>query len=830
MWIGVAVLVVALVGCTAPTGPGIGDEGGPGERVEVWSVLPPGNGYPSGRTAANRDDQRPLYENLSGAVERDELTDENLGRYFKRADIDVDPDDVRAIDAPRAGVSVRWDRWGVPYVTGDSTADVAFGAGWATMEGRGIVAELARVVGRRGGQELGTDDILAAVDPERRIDYTDAELEARFTELREHAPDESAALLDDVDEYVAGINQWIGSHPEHNSILALLGFPTERWVRADVVASLLTVITGPSSGGEELANAAAFADMVGALGADEAAAAYHDLRAADGPTATHVETATGYPVFNDGSGPDSPRDPASIASPDDTAQARLATTPSSTKPEHSNVIAVAADRTAVGSPILVGGPQNGLTSPSLLFEMSLSGGGIRSRGVVLPGGGPYVFVGRSDSYAWTSTSGETDQTDTRAELLCEPDGATPTTSSTHYLFNGSCVAFTVPPGATSRTAPRSVHGPVLSTGTVDGAPVAYTVQRASAGSELFAALMVRRLNRNEITGPEEFVAGTADITFTGHWFYADAEHIAYALAGRHPVRRAGVTTEFPSWGTGEWEWQGWMDPSENPSAVDPPSGCLHSWNNKVAPGWNTADDDWGNVGPHRVDLLVDRVCGRDGLQLSDVVAAHTAAGDADLRGAEVLPAVLDVLEASTAPSPRLEAVRQVLDRWASAGAYRRDNNNDLLYDDPAVGIMDELFEPLVRQMFGDQLGGLIETVPLRIDAGARVTSSSFGYGWYGMVERDLRRVGGDDTTGARLPVACGSGVLVQCQDRLWDAIRTAAYPVEAAQFPWMRDTPSQWSTTTLRRGRMTFLPIVFNPVSMRWSNRPAYELAVQFRP
>jgi hypothetical protein len=249
----------------------------------------------------------------------------------------------------------------------------------------------------------------------------------------------------------------------------------------------------------------------------------------------------------------------------------------------------------------------------------------------------------------------------------------------------------------------------------------------------------------------------------------------------------------------------------------------------VAPGWHTADDDWGNVGPHRVDLLIDRVCGRDDLTLSDVVAAHTSAGSADLRGHAVLPVVLDVLVDSPAPSASLERVRSVLQRWIERGAPRTDVDHDLLYDDPAVGIMDELFEPLVRQIFGPTLGETIDSVPLRVDAGARTASSSFGYGWYGLVTRDLERVRGGDAQTATGPVACGGGEVDTCRRALWNALRAASTAVRDSQPPWLRDTPSSWRTSTLPRGRIPFLPIVFNPVTMAWSNRPAYEIAVEFR-
>ena len=64
-------------------GPGIGDVSPPEQHVEAWSVLPPGNGYPSGVTARNRDDQRPLYEALDDAVAQGPIGDGDLDRYYK---------------------------------------------------------------------------------------------------------------------------------------------------------------------------------------------------------------------------------------------------------------------------------------------------------------------------------------------------------------------------------------------------------------------------------------------------------------------------------------------------------------------------------------------------------------------------------------------------------------------------------------------------------------------------------------------------------------------------------------------------------------------------
>ena len=85
--LGVAATIAAA--CTAPRGPGIGDVSPPEQHVEAWSVLPPGNGYPIGVTARNRDDQRPLYEALDDAVAQGPIGDGDLDRYYKHSRIDL---------------------------------------------------------------------------------------------------------------------------------------------------------------------------------------------------------------------------------------------------------------------------------------------------------------------------------------------------------------------------------------------------------------------------------------------------------------------------------------------------------------------------------------------------------------------------------------------------------------------------------------------------------------------------------------------------------------------------------------------------------------------
>src|SRR5207249_3534152 len=79
--------------------------------------------------------------------------------------------------------------------------------------------------------------------------------------------------------------------------------------------------------------------------------------------------------------------------------------------------------------ILLGGPQVGYAIPSFFFEVGLHAPGIDAEGVTPPAG-PGMVIGRTRDFAYTITSGISDQVDTYLEVL-NPANAK------QYLFNGA---------------------------------------------------------------------------------------------------------------------------------------------------------------------------------------------------------------------------------------------------------------------------------------------------------------------------------------------------------------------------------------------------------
>src|SRR5207248_4160260 len=279
----------------------------------------------------------------------------------------------------------------------------------------------------------------------------------------------------------------------------------------------------------------------------------------------------------------------------------------------SNALLVGAGQSADGHPVAVFGPQVAYFAPEILHEMDIHGPGLDARGSSFPGTDIYVELGRGVDYAWSATSAGSDLVDERMERLCNMDGSAPSAKSTAYVFNGKCtpmyertdreVAKPTPAapqgGVITIQIERTVHGPVIGRTTApDPAtgkqiPVAISYQRSTWFDELSSAPAFLEWNDPDfIKGPRDFMSAAMKETGTFNWFYADAGHTAYFSSGRLPVRAAGVDPNFPSWGTGEWEWRGWLAAAGHPQAVDPGRGWMTNWNNKPAPQFSAADSNF----------------------------------------------------------------------------------------------------------------------------------------------------------------------------------------------------------------------------------------------
>ena len=388
----------------------------------------------------------------------------------------------------------------------------------------------------------------------------------------------------------------------------------------------------------------------------------------------------------------------------------------------SNWELVSAKHSASGHPIAVMGPQVGYFIPQILMEEDLHGPGIDARGAAFAGVNLYVELGHGRDYAWSATTATSDNVDTFAEVLCR--------DKFHYVYRGKCKPMeklvrteswtpnAIDPteaGAQTLTSYRTVHGIVFARGKVARAqgclraPAQHLLPRARLGGRL------RRSSTNPASSPAPPASRKRSRTSTSSSTGATSTPNTSPTRSRGRCRSAqGTSPDFPILGTGQYDWKGFKPASQtadylpfakHPQAVDPP--YLVSWNNKQAPEWGAADDQY-DYGPlHRVQMISDKVRagtkGKGEMTIAQLVQAMEEPATQDLRGYRLLPTIFKAVG-----KPKQSALRKALATlraWHKAGAHRRDLNRDGVDEEtPAIELMDAWWPKLVAAEFKPALG------------------------------------------------------------------------------------------------------------------------------
>ena len=542
----------------------------------------------------------------------------------------------------------------------------------------------------------------------------------------------------------------------------------------------------------------------------------------------------------------------------------------------SNAVVLSGAMTRSGNPIAVFGPQTGYFSPQLLMLQELQGPGISARGVAFAGVNLYVQLGRGQDYAWSATSSGQDLTDTYAVALCEPGGGAATLNSNGYLFHGSCLPMDVlrqdnawkpntadptPAGSYRLITHRTRYGLVSWRGLVGGQPTAFTSLRSTYRHEADSAIGFQMFNDPAaMADAAGFTAAAANIGYAFNWFYVNSTQAAYFNSGSNPVRSSVSDPNLPMRGDAAHEWAGW-NPDTNVATYTPVSAHPQSvnqdfyvsWNNKQARDFSAADGNFSFGAVHRGQLLDAGVraatAGGVKLDRAGVVRVVEAAAHTDLRGREVLGLLLQVINSQPVTDPNQAALVASLQAWRDAGTRRTETAPGSRQYAHAVAIrtFDAWWPLLVSGQFSPTLGtplyrSLVAAMQTnespsggQQDPGSGGASanqaqshkgSSFQYGWWGYVSKDLRSVLGQPVSGPLAQTYCGGGSLAACRTMLLATLGQAAaqpasqvYPADevcAAGDQWCADSIVQSPL-----GGITTPPIA-------WQNRPTYQQVVSF--
>ncbi|MEU6068150.1 penicillin acylase family protein [Streptomyces sp. NPDC047082] len=783
---------------------------------------------------------------------------------------------------------VRDKKTGVPHITGTTRYGTEFGAGYAAAEDRLWLMDVFRHVGRgRLTTFAGGAPANQGLEQEfyRNAPYTEADLQAQIDNAVAGNGARGQQALADANAYLAGINAYIDASDSgryfpgeyvltgHKDSITNAG-TIDHFKITDLVAlgSVIGSLFG-SGGGGEVNNAISLIAAQSKYGVEEGTRVWESFRERNDPEAVlTVHNGESFPYVTK---PDSPQgealpDAGSVtqeplvydrtgsagSSSATSASAKAAaTTLSSAKRGMSNALVVSGKYTASGHPVAVFGPQTGYFAPQLLMLQEIQGPGISARGASFAGLSMYVELGRGQDYSWSATTSGQDIIDSYAVELCQDDY--------HYLYHGTCTAMDkveqknawkpttadgTAAGSYTMRVWRTKYGPVEYRATVGGKKVAYTTLRSSYMHEADSIIGFQMLNDPDyVKGPKDFQSAAQHINYTFNWFYADSQHTAYYNSGDNPVRANGVDAEFPVWGQAAYEWKNW-NPATNTADYTPASAHPNSvdqdyyvsWNNKQAKDYTTAP--WGDGSVHRGNLLEDRVkklVAAGGVTRSALTKAMADAALADLRAEDVLPKLLKVVNSSPVTDSTAAAAVSKLQAWVTAGARRTETSagSKTYADADAIRILDAWWPLLVKAEFEPGLGSDLYTAfsnNLPIDeapsAGHGPTGShagsSFQYGWWSYVDKDIRAVLGESVQGGLAQKYCGGGSLTSCRDTLIGTLKTAAGMTAAPVYPgddqcsagdqWCADSIVQRTLGGIKHGRIS------------WQNRPTFQQVVEY--
>lgn len=746
------------------------------DGLRAYSIIPPGqNGFTtlgevaSGATPAHSDDQREMYAAL---VDDGDVTEDELLDYFHSARFGPG-DTIEREYQPNNKSTVYRDDFGIPHVYGDTDEDAAFALGYVAAEDRLFQMDVLRHAARGDlASFLGAD--YADYDVDLRTEgYTLAEVQSMYDALDDDFGVDGVLLQDMVTAYAEGVNARMEEVRNDAALLPVEYYsrqlPVEDWASTDTIYMVVLQLRRfGETGGSELIHAALLQKLQKNLGKKAGKRAFRDLAWRNDPNSyTTIPTSEG--TF-DSPDPGTP-DPAAVAIPDSAAAlvraASVEKVAARLIPESpsSNMIGVAPAMSSAGNTLHWGGPQVGYNVPQFFMEIDMHSPSFDLRGPALPGASLLVPLGRGIAHAWSLTTGSSDGVDVRVEQLCESGGGTATQNSSGYMFNDVCVAMT------SRTETvevkdaddvsaeiyRTVHGPVFARGTVKGEPVAFTKERAFWMHEADTVISFMRAGKSTVDSLADFSSAMSTATMAFNALYVDDTDIGYFHVGKFPVRAGGTDPMLPSWGTGEWEWQGFIPFDQLPHVTDPAQGWLVNWNNQPARGWDNGDQSmWGPT--QRVKLQVEKLKelfrGGDKAALSDLVNVLREVATSDGNAVILGPRMLKL---AGSPSGRARDALSSVAEWIDNGGHRVDVDRDDKQDfGTAVAMWDTWYDKLVHAIFDDELKGAYGlTIPISDDArtnnGSAYYSSLSNHLWnlFGPTRKDLSRNYCDDARTSR---------------------------------------------------------------------------------
>lgn len=605
----------------------------------------------------------------------------------------------------KAAAQVVRDQVGVPHVYANSEHDAYLLVGYLHAQDRlfqmdqsrrtanGTLAELL------GPGALGSDVQLRTLGLRRAAERSLGAL--------------SAASLDNIEAYSAGVNAWVDTHPLPSEYAALELTEIPRWTPLDSIAIAKLLGFGLSfdlGDIDRTLKLIAYQTAGGALGFDGTKLFTEDVMRSE-PFAHAQSILPGEssgPVRTRGRPPWSASflKPAATEAAEQALEAAekggIATGPPD---QGSNIWVASGAKSATGRPIVANDPHLSLDSPPTFYEIGAKFGGPQGPnlyGVTFPGA-PFLVQGTNGHVSWGSTVNPTDVTDVYQEQLTIQGGVPvatthegnteqteiiPETYRKNQPGNGTPDdTVVVPPSASvppvTIVVPRRNNGPLISVFGSTGLSVQYSGFSPTREPDFFRLLSHADTVAEAIDAQRYFDFGAQN------WMYVDDRgNVGYKTSGEIPLREdlqaetvAGLPPYFIRNGTGGNEWIADSTQAEDQALayeilpfaemdglVNPERGWISNANqdptgqtfdndplNELRPGGGIRYITPGHSDGNRNARITDRIEGALGDGSVSFAEMQSIQADVKLNDARVLvPHITAALDAAQAPGAPAE--------------------------------------------------------------------------------------------------------------------------------------------------------------------------------
>jgi acyl-homoserine-lactone acylase len=379
----------------------------------------------------------------------------------------------------------------------------------------------------------------------------------------------------------------------------------------------------------------------------------------------------------------------------------------------SNNWVVSGSITKSGKPIFANDTHLPLTLPSIWLMMHLKSPEIEGAGVALAGA-PGIIAGYNGHTASGMTMVMADNQDLFLEKLKqEADGLYYLYQDKWYKADSRIETFKVKgqKDLVTRTFYETRHGVLLNNVLTDEPRHELVPRPLKHNMGIALSWAVRETDHTMDTFFKVMQAQTVDeiIKYTSaetsiiplNMVMADDKDIAWQVTGRYPLRKNGRgLCPSPGW-TGEYDWQGFLDPKLHPAAKNPAKGYIGTANHRTIPidFPYTISSSW--YYPDRAQRIDEMMAG-----VKDYTVENAKAMQRDVKSPFV-----DVLKAALLDEQTVQEMRSV---WANSPKKQsaekaleilRNFDGYMKTDSQGAAIVGSFMFALNKNLFADELGG-----------------------------------------------------------------------------------------------------------------------------